>query len=78
LLATWSDRVLSLDARVGREAGALSDRALATGRYPGFAYVVIAATAGTHELVLLTQNGRHFASLDVVFIDPFNALPARS
>lgn len=77
-LLTTSDRVLSLDSRVGREAGALSDRALAAGRHPGFADVAIAATASTHGLVLLTRNGRHFASLGVAFVDPTEALPTGS
>ena len=75
LLATSSDRVLPLDSRVGREAGILSDRALAIGRHPGFADVAIAATASTHSLVLLTQNGRHFEPLGVTVIDPVAALP---
>ena len=78
LLATSSDRVLSLDSRVGREAGALSDRALASGRHPDFADVVIAATANAHGLVLLTRNGRHFALLGIAFIDPIERLPAES
>jgi len=78
LLAASSDRVLSLDSRVSREAGALSDRALAIGRHPGFADVAIAATATKHGLVLLTRNGRHFASLGLAFIDPTEALPTES
>jgi toxin FitB len=78
LLATSSDRILSLDSRVGREAGAMSDRALATGRHPGFVDVAIAATARAHGLVLLTRNGRHFAPLGIAFIDPVEALPAES
>jgi toxin FitB len=76
LLATSYDRVLALDSRVGRKASTLSDRAVALGRYPGFADVAIAATASTHELILLTRNGRHFAPLGVAFIDPVEALPA--
>jgi predicted nucleic acid-binding protein len=78
LIATWSDRVLSLDSRVGREAGALSDRALATGWHPGFADVAIAATAKAHGLVLLTRNGRHFGALGIAFIDPIEGLPTES
>ena len=78
LLTTSSDRVLSLDSRVGREAGALSDRALATGRHPAFADVAIAATASAHGLVLLTRNGSDFASLGVAFVDPIEALPTES
>jgi predicted nucleic acid-binding protein len=43
---------------------------------PVFADVAIAATAKAHGLVLLTRNGRHFASLGVAFIDPIEGLPA--
>ena len=73
LLAHSADRVLAFDARVGRLAGALSDRALAAGRPPGFPDIAIAATAMAHGLVLLTRNGRHFEPLGVDFADPFDA-----
>jgi toxin FitB len=76
LLATSSDRVLALDSRIGRSAGALSDRAIALGWHPGFADVAVAATASAHGLILLTRNGKHFAPLGVPFIDPVEALPA--
>jgi predicted nucleic acid-binding protein len=77
LLGSAGDRVLSLDGIVARTAGALSDKALAAGRHPGFADVAIAATAIAHELILLTRNGKHFAPLGVEFADPFEALPAK-
>ncbi|MDQ2859591.1 MAG: type II toxin-antitoxin system VapC family toxin [Pseudomonadota bacterium] len=73
LLAHSADRVLAFDARVGRLVGALSDRALAAGRHPGFPDIAIAATAMAHGLVLLTRNGRHFEALSVDFADPFDA-----
>jgi len=75
LLITSPERILSLDGRVGREAGILSDRALAIGRHPGFADIAIAATASSYDLVLLTQNGRHFAPLGIPVIDPVADLP---
>jgi predicted nucleic acid-binding protein len=67
-----------LDARTGRIAGALSDKALAAGRHPGFADVAIAATAIAHDLVLLTCNGKHFEPLGVPFVDPIERLPSVS
>jgi predicted nucleic acid-binding protein len=76
LLAAYSDRVLALDSRIGRNAGVLSDRAIALGQHPGFADVVLAATASTHGLILLTRNGKHFAPLGVPLIDPVKSLPA--
>jgi predicted nucleic acid-binding protein len=75
LLNAAADRVLALDGKVGRAAGALSDQALATGRHPGFADIAIAATATAHQLLLLTRNGKHFAPLGVAFFDPCEGLP---
>ncbi|BBK40709.1 hypothetical protein STVA_07290 [Allostella vacuolata] len=69
------DRILPVDAEVGRLAGMLSDKALAVGRHPGFADVAVAATAMAHGLVLLTCNGRHFAPLGIDFVDPLKTLP---
>lgn len=75
LLASGADRLLPLDGAVALRAGALSDRAFAMGRHPGFADVAIAATALTHDLVLLTRNTKHFAALDTPHADPFANLP---
>lgn len=78
LLDDGSERILPLDARTGRIAGGLSDKALAAGRHPGFADVAIAATALAHDLVLLTRNGKHFEPLGVPFVDPVERLPSVS
>lgn len=75
LLANAADRVLAFDGGVGRIAGALSDRAWAAGRHPGFADVAIAATAIAHDLILLTRNGKRFEPLGVAFADPVEGLP---
>ena len=75
LLAEGAARILPLDAAVGRVAGRLSDEATAVGRHPGFPDVAIAATAITHDLILMTGNGKHFAPLGVAFIDPTEELP---
>lgn len=64
------DRVLPFDARTARIAGAVSDRAMAAGKHPGFADVAIAATTLAHDLTLLTRNTRHFAPLGVALADP--------
>lgn len=77
LLDDGAERILSLDANVGRIAGGLSDRATAIGRHPGFADVAIAATAVAHDLTIVTRNGRHFAPLGVAFVDPLAMLPGR-
>ena len=76
LIDNGGDRILSFDARTGRIAGALADRAIAAGRHPGFADVAIAATAVAYDLLLLTGNGKHFAPLGIAFNDPTEGLPS--
>ncbi|WP_244876980.1 PIN domain-containing protein [Acidocella facilis] len=46
---------------------------------PGFADIIIAATAQHHGLTILTRNLRHFEPLGAAVHDPFVRLPrARS
>ena len=75
LLHLYGERVLPFGLSEARIAGALSDRARARGQSPGFADIVIAATARAHNLALLTRNQRHFRPLGVKTINPFEALP---
>ena len=75
LLAHSAQRILPLDAKTARIIGAVSDRAIALGRHPGFADVAIAGTAIAHDLHLLTRNGKHFQPLGVAFSDPFEVVP---
>ncbi len=76
LLHLYGDRVLPFDIEVARIAGALSDKARGLGQAPGFADIVIAATARRHHLTILTRNLRHFEPLGVPVINPFENLPA--
>jgi predicted nucleic acid-binding protein len=75
LLHLYGERVLSFGVQEARIAGALSDGARAKGRSPGFADIIIAATAGAHDLIVLTRNRRHFEPLGVKTINPFDGLP---
>lgn len=75
LLATFTDRILPLDAQAARLAGQISDAALAQGCHPGFADVAIAAQAQNAGLLLLTCNLKHFLPLGVTCADPLIALP---
>ena len=75
VLHLYGDRVLPFDIPAARLAGLLMDRARATGQAPGFADLAITATAGVHDLTVLTRNVRHFAPLDIPVIDPFDSLP---
>ena len=75
VLHLYSDRVMPFDIPSARLAGLLMDRARANGHAPGFADIAIAATAGVHDLTVLTRNLRHFAPLDIPAHDPFRSLP---
>lgn len=76
LLHLYAGRVLPFDVDVARVAGKLADKARARGRQPGFADIIIAATATRHGLTLLTRNLKDFEPMGVAPLDPFNALPS--
>ena len=75
VLHLYGDRVLAFDVTIARIAGAISDRARGLGQKPGFADIIIAATAQHQGLTILSRNLRHFESLGVAVIDPFARLP---
>jgi len=75
LLHLYGDSILAFDAAVARIAGTLSDVARGQGQAPGFADIVVVATARHHGLTILTRNVRHFLPLGVLVVDPFVALP---
>jgi predicted nucleic acid-binding protein len=68
----FDQRVISIDADIGRVAGRMEDAAIAVGRNPGLADILIAATAHAHDLLVLTANARHFAVLGIPNMDPFS------
>lgn len=75
LLHLYGDRVLAFDVDVARAAGALADKARGLGLSPGFADIMIAATASHYGLTLLTRNTKDFAKLGVALHDPYATLP---
>ncbi|MEQ1887505.1 MAG: type II toxin-antitoxin system VapC family toxin [Bryobacteraceae bacterium] len=75
LVHLYTDRVLVFDLGLARIAGRVSDKARGLGLTPGFADIIIAATALHHGLVLLTRNTRDFLPLGVKVHDPFVSLP---
>ena len=76
ILHLYSDRVLAFDVATARIAGAMADRARGQGQAPGFADIIIAATAQHHGLTILSRNLRHLERLGVAVIDPFARLPS--
>ena len=76
VLHLYGDRILTFDTRTARLAGELSDRARGQGHAPGFADIIIAATARQHALTILSRNVKHFGPLGVPVLDPFVDLPS--
>lgn len=75
VLHLYGDRILAFDTAAARLAGELSDRARGQGHAPGFADIIIGATARQHALTILSRNVRHFEPLGVAVLDPFSKLP---
>lgn len=75
VLHLYSQRIMAFDVPTARIAGTLSDLAHGRGHAPGFADIVIAATAKRHNLTILTRNLRHFEPLGVPVHNPFAQLP---
>lgn len=75
VLHLYGARILVFDVPTARIAGVLSDRARRQGLAPGFADLIIAATARHHGLTVLSRNRRHFEPLGITVLDPFAALP---
>jgi predicted nucleic acid-binding protein len=75
VLHLYGDRILAFDAPTARIAGAIADQARGQGHAPGFADLIIAATAQRHGLTLLSRDLKHFEPLGLAVLDPFAALP---
>jgi toxin FitB len=76
VLHLYGQRILVFDAPTARIAGGFADQARGRGHAPGFADIIIAATARRHELTMLSRNVRHFEPLGVAVLDPFVTLPS--
>jgi hypothetical protein len=75
VLHLYGDRVLVFDTPTALLAGELSDQSRGRGHAPGFADIIIAATARQHSLTILSRNIRHFEPLGVPVLDPFSGVP---
>lgn len=76
VLHLYGQRILVFDASIARIAGGIADQARGKGHAPGFADIIVAATARRHELTILSRNVRHFEPLGVAVLDPFMTLPS--
>jgi len=71
----YANRILAFDLGAATIAGKFIDVAKAAGHAPGFADVVIAATAKAAGLAVLTRNTKHFDLFGEPALNPFDALP---
>lgn len=77
LVEQFGDRIIAFDREAAKIAGRMDADAVARGRHPGLADIIIAASAVCHGLTVLTRNLRHFESLGIEAFDPFRELPGR-
>lgn len=75
----WFDRfltehceILPVTAEIARRAGDLRGRLQAQGRPRSQADMLIAATAGTHGLTLVTRNQADFEGCGITVLNPFS------
>jgi predicted nucleic acid-binding protein len=76
-LAAYRSRIVEIDLVASLRAGAITDRLIAAGRFPGLSDVLIAAIADTRGLGVLTRNHRHFELMGVPVFDPFSTDTSR-
>ena len=74
-ITLFERNLIDVTVEIAQAAGNLSDYAMPIGRHPGLADILIAATAKTHGLTLLTLNVRHFEPLGIEVVDPLVRLP---
>jgi predicted nucleic acid-binding protein len=71
VMTEFQDRFLAVDIEVARAAGKLEGAMLARGQNIALADILIAATAQTHGLTVVTSNTRDFSPLGVDCLAPF-------
>jgi hypothetical protein len=70
LIPSFENRILSIDFQIGSLWGTMSARALRKGIVLPMGDALIAATAVRHDLIVVTQNTRHFAHTGARLFDP--------
>ena len=67
IVSTFEDRILPMDLPVSMLVGQIGEAAIGKGHEPDLADVIIAATAKLHDLVLVTENVKHFSAFGIEF-----------
>lgn len=73
LVATYDDKIIGVDAQAAALGGRLEAKALAAGHAPGMADAVIGGIAAAHELVVVTDNTKHFLPFGIPVLSPEEA-----
>ncbi len=74
LRATYDDKIIPLDVSAAARAGQLEAKALSAGHDPGMADAIIAGIAQTRDLVIVTQNMKHFLPFGIEVTTPDEAV----
>ncbi len=65
LVATYDDKIIPVDASAAALAGQLEAKAISAGHDPGMADAMIAGIAKAQDLVVVTQNTKHFVPFGI-------------
>ncbi|MDR3438104.1 PIN domain-containing protein [Telmatospirillum sp.] len=70
LVATYDDKILGIDATAASIGGQLEAAAITAGHAPGMADAAIAGIAKAHNLIVITDNIKHFLPFGVAVSSP--------
>lgn len=68
----FQGRILPVDQRVARVWASLTARTLREGKVLGYADSLIAATAQTHNLTVVTRNTSDFTAAEIALVNPWD------
>lgn len=74
LVATYDDKIIPIDAPAAAFAGQLEATAMSAGHDPGMADAAVAGIARASELVIVTQNTKHFLPPEITMATPDEAV----
>jgi len=74
LVATYDDKIFPIDAPAAALAGRLEARAISGGHDPGMADATIAGIAKARDLVVITDNTKHFLPFGIGVATPDEAV----
>jgi predicted nucleic acid-binding protein len=74
LITTYDDKIIPADISAAAFAGQLEAKAIAAGHDPGMADAMMAGIAKAHDLVIVTNNTKHFAAFGIDAATPDEAM----